>query len=250
MDDTNGFAYDRVDFVPVMKCSFCNNKLTSGKAFILRDIQTGKDRPCGPTCAVKMAGKRLSKLPDFTRAAFELLYEIEDEKPCEAKGLSTTARTTRKRKKHTKTPVGYAEAEYLRLRMEKLKDFPNIAFKGLQTRWDRFREGKETPNDIEFVQNLMAKAEREMPLLTRENLQACYAYSFWIRQFLTTNKGQKPEFVTSLLNDLQNKSYLTIGQINGLNRWFEKRKSFPKLDPNAFKEAIKRNAIVKHSRKE
>jgi len=50
------------------KCDFCPQYLTSLKAYVLKDLETGELSYAGPTCAKNKAGKSsITGIPDLTK---------------------------------------------------------------------------------------------------------------------------------------------------------------------------------------
>jgi hypothetical protein len=232
------YSYDRIDYVPLVKCSFCKKILSKGQAIILTKNSTGEDTPTGPICAVKHAGKLNKKIPNFTRISFTVADDTDH----------TTK--PKKHKKRVKSEQDNKEAlhghkahEYIRLRIEKLKDFTDAYYPPLLQVWERFKCSNETTNDIEHIKRLIEKSKVTMPLLSPENLQACYAYSYWLEAFRKENGSN--DYIDAMLKHLKSKCFLTIKQIEGINRWFECAQGYPQLDRNAFKKAIKIDAVMR-----
>jgi hypothetical protein len=236
------YSYDRIDFVPKVRCFFCNNLLTKGYSLYLVHNATGNEVPSGPVCAVKNAGDLNHKIPDFTRASFLAdKLEVTSKVTTPPKKPNPSSGIEKEQKKETL--LGQKELEYLRLRIEKLKLFPDAYYAPLIPIWERFKCSSKSKEDILYIKRLISKSYSDMPLLSPENLQTCYAYSYWLTVFNNTSAANN--FTKAMLSSLQDKNYLTINQITKINSIFEKHPGFPNLDSSAFKEAVKNDAEIR-----
>lgn len=233
------FEYDSIDFVERQKCSFCNNTLTAGKAVYLREIATGDLKPSGPICAVKQAGEMTEKIPDFTKCAHLIIDSLPDEdedQPNQAGSPSLSKRKQRPRRLNA--PTGFTEHEYLRLRLTKLHGFKRVFYPPLKEVFDRYEAGQANENDHSHISRLMDKMAAEQPALSQDNLQACYAFGYWIDQLIKDRP--KENFPRAMKKSLQDNLYLSEAQLSGLNKWFENVDGLPQLNISTFIEVEKK----------
>lgn len=220
---------DRIDFVKDTKCKFCNRTLKTSVAFILMN-EEGAEAPAGPKCATNHSSDPKEKVPDFTKASFDMPIE-EEGRSGEGSGTNLHSSTNR-----TSTPKkeGDKGVEYLRLRIEKLAGFNGASFEKLEeiyTRYASSTSSELTPQDKAYLKNLMTKMEREHSKYSHSNLQTCYAYAFWLEYFLTKEDS---EFIRSIIADLKTKLQLTERQLAGANQWLKHQKGVPRFRPDAF----------------
>lgn len=213
---------DRIDFVDNVPCHFCNRPLKTNIAYIL--ISEEHEVPSGPTCAKKHSKNPSEKIPDFTKASFDVVEE-DDEEEGSGKGKSGGGATKTK-------PIGFFELEYLRLRAEKLSGFKDAMFPKLNEVYQKYKNVGLEENDLRYIENLIKMVNRDKPLFTPKNLQTCYAYAYWIERFLE-RKGAN-DFASSVLSQLQQKLKLTESQIVAINKWFKHIDRMPSLNTKAF----------------
>jgi hypothetical protein len=218
------YRYNRIDLVGKTTCYFCRRPLSAGKAYILNPESSGIDVISGPTCAVKNAGKAPPKLPDYTKAERHALSSATPQPSTDTSNSYTTA------------------FEYLTYRMQKLTDFDDVFFVELKPVWKRVNNGLFDNHDEVYVERLMNKADKSMPLLTLSNLNTCYLFAFWLKQYLLVDNSPSVSFIQSLYGKLQDNLYLTQKQITSINTIFEKKEGFPELNISAFTEAVKADA--------
>jgi hypothetical protein len=220
---------DRIDFVRNTSCKFCDRPLKTNVAFILVD-PSGTEVQSGPKCAKNHSLNPKDKVPDFTKASFDVPSEEEDEG---SNGKSAISKPSSSRKTSSGPRKEGDEAiEYLRLRMEKLAGFNGASFGKLQEIYGRYASGSIAQEDRAYLTNLMAKMEREHSRYSHSNLQTCYAYAFWMDCFLDKKDS---DFIQSVNTALKDKLHLTEGQLEGINKWFEHQKGIPRFRPDAFK---------------
>lgn len=223
-----------IDFAEGAHCYFCDRKLRKGIAIFVVHAN-GQREPCGPDCAKKYAEPFEGRPPDFTRGA----HEEPSEEDVECSGPRRSAGRPASPASHQRSKEGgNRELEYLRLRVERLMDFQGARTPRLVEIHQRWVEGSLTTQDLRYLTNLMAKMQREQTPWSHENLQACYAYGYWISRLLPHT--DKP-FPRDLLRDLRQKLFLTPGQVAGLNEWF-KIEDMPALDPLTFAQVRRRPA--------
>lgn len=225
---TEAWRISEIDFCEDAICRFCKKKLRRGIAIFVVDAE-GHREPCGPTCAAKYALAPEGRIPDFTQGAREEPSEDEDEEPARQQrspGRSASPSSSSKASKKE----GHRVLEYLRLRVEKLADFEGARTKKLAEIHDRWQQDLHTDEDYRYLSNLIAKMQREQTPWSHENLQACYAYGYWIGRLVASVDEDYPRDV---LRFLQERLFLTEKQIAGLNKWFKNR-DMPTLDTLTF----------------
>jgi len=133
---------------------------------------------------------------------------------------------------------GYELIEYLVLRFRKLPEFPAMKIKTLAAAYERYtKTGTITEDDKKHLAALIRKVRESHPLYSPENLAACYAYAFWIKQALRELPPEKHEFLQKVLMQLYKKMFLTPAQAAAVNRWIARIARIPgvpTLDPTAF----------------
>lgn len=218
---------DRIDFISAdARCHVCQRPLTSGSAYIIKTSE-GDEHPCGPTCVTKVVPDiHLQQFPDFTRAAKTLPVEGIQEK--------------RIRPEENQSPP-QPEEEYLRLRYEQLKGFNIPPFPPLDEIYDRFKKDGLSGKERQFIKNLLDKMPNsKLPGLSLENLQACYAYHFWLTKAIELLPADKRDYLTKLVEDLKKKFFLSGKQVEAANNWLRKMEGMPVLDPAPFGWALNR----------
>lgn len=223
------FRLVRIDFSDEPRCRFCPNKLTSGKVRILRDDQ-GDEVQAGPTCAQKHAINHREKVPDLTKAAIE----PEEEKGANGRGGSGAGSERSTDEQAEQQRREKAEA-YLLLRTEKLKTLRGVFLKQMEEIRHRYAEGNTKPNDYLYISNLMAKADRDMPKLSLQNLQAVYAARFWMQHLLRLTPSEaRSTFLKSILEHLEANLSLSSAQVARLNECLSESAGRVRIAPTAF----------------
>lgn len=217
----------RIDFTDDQACAFCPNRLTTGIGRVLVD-DAGNEVFAGPVCAKKNARNAGEKVPNLTLASLE--PEAAKPTPTSPSGDKALAKPRAPRVSDEEVQRQHA-ISYLLLRAEKLSAYKGMCFGRLQEVYERYRARGLSENDQTYLQNLMAKVERERPEYSYANLQALYACHFWIERFL----GQEnSDFIRGLRHYLRSNLYLKPAQIEGLNKWFERREGMISIKSDAF----------------
>jgi len=219
----SAWLIDRIDFVDNKTCKFCHRHLKTNIAYIL--TQDGIEVPAGPHCSQMNAQNPGEKIPDFTKASFDL---PDDDDDGQGSGGGGSSEGNGKKPR----PAGYHEVEYLRLRAEKLTGFSDAMFPKLAELYAKYKASGLEEGDIAYLAGLIKKVSAEKPLLTPKNLQTCYAYSFWLQRYLD-RKG-KNDFISSILSQLRAKMRLSEAQLEAANKCFETIGRMPRLDTKAF----------------
>lgn len=218
----------RVDFSTDDECHFCDNRLRSGKVRILVDNE-GREVQAGPICAKKHSTNPKGKIPDLTAAALE---GDEPELTQYGPGGQATAASGGGRSTAYNEEVQRRIAEcYLLLRVEKLEDFRGMRYEPLVKLAEKLRSSGLEGADYRYLNNLMAKVQTARPEFSSKNLQAIYACNYWINYFLSQESS---EFISSLKSSLHRDLALTLGQVEGLNKWFKNRTGMLSIKPDAF----------------
>jgi hypothetical protein len=215
------WTIDRIDFVDNQKCKFCHRPLKTNIAYIL--VQGETEVPAGPHCAKVNSNNPDAKIPDFTKASFDVAEDDDGDQTSGGSGGGQGAKP--------KSP-GYHEVEYLRLRAEKLAGFKDAMFPKLEEIYKKYKEYGLQENEISYLAGLIKKVSLEKPQLSPKNLQICYAYSFWLQRYL--DKKGKSDFISSILAQLKTKLRLSEAQLSAANNCFDAIDHMPRLDTKAF----------------
>jgi hypothetical protein len=205
---------DRVDFTDAKQCGFCERPLRLGIAHIVR-LDNETEMAAGPVCAKKNA--RTEGYPDFTRAG----QYTEDQVEC-GDNQNSKDRMKDDRAKRRADTKRLRAIEYLRLRQERMSDFPQVRYAPLVPVYERFCRDGLNEDDIAHLNRLIAVVERRYPLFSLQALQTAYAYHKLILS--AANKiesAEKRQYLFSLDDYLRVNLRLTAAQIDGANRWLE-----------------------------
>lgn len=219
------WSIDRIDFVDNQACNFCHRHLKTNIAYIL--ILDGIEAPAGPHCAKMNSKNSGGKIPDFTKASFDIPNDDDDDDDPTLRGGGSGGGQGKK-----PTPAGYHEVEYLRLRAEKLIGFKDAMFPKLGEIYAKYKGLGLQESEITYLTGLIKKVSTEKPHLSPKNLQTCYAYSFWLQRYL--DKKTKNDFILSILSQLKAKLHLSETQLETANKCFKTIGSMPRLDTKAF----------------
>lgn len=218
---------DRIDYVHDAICGKCERILTSGTAYIVIN-EEGNEIPHGKKCATDVAGKPSSPVPNFTKAS---IVVPGDGGEGGGGGI----------RKPTSDAQRYAQAvEYIRLRIEGLEGFkvaPPAKAVDIynELKADGFDLDKVDTGKLNYLWNLMEKCRKEVPKLSPQYLQACYAFNYWLEKGAAKiAKEEGREFCRSVQAYLQDKRYLSEAQISGANKWFQFLDGIPELKSDVF----------------
>ena len=210
----------RKDLTPnLKKCHFCGKRLTSLSAYILLEVETGKEVYTGPICAKQhiTKGYELSKVPDLT---LHTTYEKTATPGTEKKETKRSIPTS------TEPSMSKRAIQYLILREVKLKDPMRTSYPVLKQYYEKYLESELTEEDIDHIINLEAKAPEKYKLA---NLIKCYNYLFWIDVALEGIPEEKAGFLKSIRSTLIFKGKISEQQIVAVNKWLENIKGIPQL---------------------
>ncbi|WP_419811056.1 hypothetical protein [Bacterioplanoides sp.] len=195
------------------KCDFCPKYLTSLKAYVLKDLETGKLSYAGPTCAINKAGEgSISGVPDLTKF--------------------TSATNTRE----VGGPIGQGRAgendpekravEYLMLREYKLVNELKCSYLVLREYYEKLNSQGLSESDIRHINNIAAKAPENLTLAT---LQKIYNYLFWIDVGIGKLPPEKNDFLVGVRKTIVSKGKISERQKISINRWLENIDGVPQL---------------------
>lgn len=198
------------------KCDFCPRFLTSLKAYVLEDLDTGEIYYAGPKCAQDRIGadEKLSDFPDLTK--FTESINEGGEHGCGGGGGGRGAGADDRR----------SAMEYLLLREQKLPSVMRCSFGPLREYYLQSQRRPLTDDEISHIRNIEAKAPASLRLNT---LQRCYNYLFWIDVGIVRLGPERAEFLKSIRAVLLNKHEITAGQRDGINRWLQGIPGVPQL---------------------
>ena len=196
------------------KCDFCENYLTSLKAFVLEDVNTGSIAYAGPTCAKNNLGENftLSGIPDLTR--FTLSDAVRETGSGGGKGGVKILDPAR------------LAVEYLILREEKLKDEMNTSYSVLRGYYDSLKYRSLSESDVRHINNIEARSPENLKLVS---LQRCYNYLFWIDVGINKLPGDRADFLKSVRKALINDGRISEAQKEGVNKWLSNIDGVPQL---------------------
>jgi hypothetical protein len=197
------------------QCNFCPKHLTSLKAYVLEEINTGKIVYAGPTCTKNNIASdfSLAGIPDFTRYT---LPNKESEN-CSGgtggyNGISTDDPSRRVK-------------EYLELREEKLAEEMQCSDAVLRSYYIKSKIEPLNDNEITHINSIEEKSQEKFKFI---NLYKCYNYLFWIDVAINKLSGD-PKFLKSIRSTLVSTGKISDKQKDGVNKWLSTIKGFPPL---------------------
>jgi hypothetical protein len=197
------------------KCDFCPKYLTSLKAYVLEEIDTGKIVYAGPTCTKNNVASNfsLAGIPDFTRYT---LPNGESENASGGTGgyhgMSTDDPSRRVK-------------EYLELREEKLAKEMQCSDSVLRIYYIKSKIEPLTDTEIIHVNSIEDKSPEKFKFI---NLYKCYNYLFWLDIAINKLSGD-PKFLISIRSTLVTNGKISDKQKNGVNKWLSKIEGIPSL---------------------
>ncbi|WP_319558244.1 hypothetical protein [Thiomicrorhabdus sp.] len=195
------------------KCDFCPKYLTSLKAYVLEDSETGVLSYAGLTCAKNNAGDdALTGIPDLTK-----FTSATSEREGGGAGNQSGANTDNPEKR---------AIEYLTLREEKLVDELNCSYEVLKNYYEKHKTQGLSESDISHINNIAAKAPEN---LTPSTLQKTYNYLFWIDVGIEKLPKDKTDFLRSVRQALVSKGNISDKQKSAVNKWLENIQGIPQL---------------------
>ena len=205
------------------KCFFCPNNLTSLKAYVLEDCDSGEHVFAGPWCAEKNVGKAaLLAVPDLTK-----FTKSNKKKKSGELEADTPTRESPERKAPEAVDHDERRAlEYLALREDKLASELKCSYEVLTNYYDKSKKRSLTDKDIKHINNIEAKAPEKLSLSV---LQRLYNYLFWIDVGIDKLPDDKREFLGIMRKRLLKAGKLTDGQKEATNKWLENIDGVPQL---------------------
>lgn len=195
------------------KCDFCPQYLTSLKAYVLKDLETGKLSYAGPTCAKHNAGKgSTSGIPDLTKFTLSKNHR---------EGGSSGGRGGASEVSPEKIAV-----EYLVLREFKLVEELNCSYFVLKRYYEKYRTQGLSESDIRHINNIAAKAPDNLSPAT---LQKIYNYLFWIDVAVKKLPTEKTSFLVGVRKTIIAKGEISEQQTSSINKWLENIDGVPQL---------------------
>ncbi|MBU3823859.1 MAG: hypothetical protein H9917_03410 [Candidatus Oceanisphaera merdipullorum] len=195
------------------KCDFCPQYLTSLKAYVLKDLETGKLSYAGPTCAKNNAGEgSTSGIPDLTKFTLSKNHR-EGGSPGGGGGASEV------------DPEKIA-IEYLVLRECKLVEELNCSYSVLKKYYEKYSTQRLSESDIRHINNIAAKAPDN---LSRAVLQRIYNYLFWIDVAVEKLPVGKTDFLVGVRKTIIAKGKISEKQASSINKCLENIDGVPQL---------------------
>jgi hypothetical protein len=195
------------------KCDFCPQYLTSLKAYVLKDLETGKLTYAGPTCAKKNAREgSTSGIPDLTK--FTLSNNHRE-------GGSSGGRGGASDVDPEKNAI-----EYLVLRECKLVEELNCSYSVLKKYYGKYSSQGLSEPDIRHINNIAAKAPYS---LSPAALQRIYNYLFWIDVAVKKLPAEKTNFLAGVRKTIIEKGKISEQQTSSMNKWLENIDGVPQL---------------------
>lgn len=201
------------------RCDFCPKFLTSLKAYVLEEEESGRIAYAGPTCAKANIGANytLAGVPDLTKFT---LPNGDGEG-----GAGGTGGTGGSGGSASADPNRQA-LEYLLLREEKLAQEMQTSYSVLKTYYDKSKTESLTDAEIRHINNIEAKAPERLRLA---NLQKCYNYLFWIDVGIERLPADKTEFLGKIRRALVSNGEITQGQKIAVNKWLKNIPGVPQI---------------------
>lgn len=195
------------------KCDFCPQYLTSLKAYVLKDVETGKLSYAGPTCAKNNAGEdSLSGIPDLTKFT---LSKNERESGGSG-GRSGTSEANPEKN----------AIEYLVLRECKLVDELKCSYSVLKEYHKKYCTQGLSESDVRHINNIAAKAPEN---LSPSTLQRIYNYLFWIDVAIQKLPPDKTNFLKGVRKTIVSKGKIYENQTASINKWLVNINGVPQL---------------------
>lgn len=195
------------------KCDFCPKNLTSLKAYVLKNLETGELSYAGPTCAKNNAGEdALSGVPDLTK--FTLSTNDRE-------GGGTGGRGGASEDNPVKKAI-----EYLMLREHKLAKELKCSYSVLKEYYEKHNSDGLSESDISHINRIAAKAPED---LRPSALQRIYNYLFWIDVAINKLPPEKTDFLTGVRSTIVSKGKISERQTSSINKWLENIDGVPQL---------------------
>lgn len=195
------------------RCDFCPQYLTSLKAYVLKDLETGELSYAGPTCAINNAGEgSTSGIPDLTK--FTLATNDRVGGGTVGQGGATTDNPEK------------SAIEYLTLRENKLVDELKCSYPILKEYYEKHNSQGLSDSDVRHINNIASKAPEN---LSPAVLQRIYNYLFWIDVGIEKLPADKTDFLVGVRNTIVSKGKISEKQKAAINRWLENIDGVPQL---------------------
>ncbi|WMN61766.1 hypothetical protein NI389_18320 (plasmid) [Pseudoalteromonas xiamenensis] len=195
------------------KCDFCPQYLTSLKAYVLKDLETGELFYAGPTCAINNAGEgSTSGIPDLTK--FTLATNVHMGGGPGGQGGATTENPEK------------SAIEYLMLRENKLVDELKCSYSMLKEYYEKHNSQGLSDSDVRHINNIASKAPEN---LSPAVLQRIYNYLFWIDAGIAKLPKNKTDFLVGVRNTIVSKGKISEKQKAAINKWLENIDGVPQL---------------------
>lgn len=197
------------------KCDFCPRFLTSLKAYVLEDTETGKIAYAGPKCAEENLahGYSIKGIPDLTK--FTLSKDVGNENGGGGGNKAGAIDSPRRQ-----------AIEYIILREEKLVSELNCSYPVLKDYYESMRDKELTDSEISHINNIENKAPHNLKLSV---LQRCYNYLFWIDIAIDKLPDNKTDFLKDIRSKVARRTTLTNEQKTAVNKWLENIDGVPCL---------------------
>ncbi len=195
------------------RCDFCPQYLTSLKAYVLKNLETGELSYAGPTCAVNNAGAGSTLgVPDLTK--FTLATKDREGGGPGGQGGATTENPEK------------SAVEYLILRENKLVGELKCSYSILKEYYEKYKSQGLLDSDIRHVNNIASKAPEN---LSPAVLQRVYNYLFWIDVGIEKLPSDKKDFLVGVRKTIVSKGEISERQKAAINKWLKNIDGVPQL---------------------
>ncbi|MBA2799152.1 MULTISPECIES: hypothetical protein [Aeromonas] len=195
------------------KCDFCPQYLSSLKAYVLKDLETGKLFYAGPTCAKNKAGEGSTVgVPDLTKFTLSA-----NDRECSGSGGQGGTSEVNPEKN---------AIEYLLLRELKLVSELNCSYSVLKNYYEKYCSTELSEADVRHVNNIAARAPDN---LSPHSLQRTYNCLFWIDVAIEKLPPEKTDFLKGVRKTILSKGKVYDKQISSINKWFKNINGVPQL---------------------
>lgn len=194
-------------------CDFCPRYLTSLKAYVLKDLETGKLSYAGLKCAKNNAGaSSTSGIPDLTK--FTLSKNHREVSGSGGRGGVSEVNPEK------------SAIEYLVLRESKLVKELDCSYSVLKEYYEKYSTQELSEADIRHINNIANKAPDN---LSPAALQRIYNYLFWIDVAIKKLPVEKTNFLVGVRKTIIAKGKISEQQTLSINKWLENINGVPQL---------------------
>jgi hypothetical protein len=232
------WSYARIDRIEfgVVHCVFCKRQLRSGRVTVLHGV-AGVEVYSGPDCAKKHVGQPTEQILDLSKLA--MMIVLKGESPPADQHVDPAKIKPSKRAARAQFLEADEVAQYLRLRAEHMGGFSGAATAKLRD----FHQKLSTDDGLDshsrrYVERLLAKSKLNNSIYSLHNVELCIAAAYWLRIAIDQTRPDRRDFLSRLLECLQEHWRLSKKQVDAINSWGDGvrkvYKDFPVLDSLVF----------------